>query len=465
MRRRKSLIVTDRPAQPRSRKSFAALGRGFALALVSLLVLGFGASPSQAARYASIVIDVDTGRVLHNKDGDVVAHPASLTKMMTLYMLFDAMRDGKVKLNTRMPVSARAEGQTPTKLGLRQGQTIAVEDAIKALVVRSANDVATVVAEFLGGTEVNFATMMTQRARALGMSKTTFRNASGLHNPAQVSTARDMATLSIALRRDFPQHYHYFNTRSFRWGGQTIHSHNRVLGQYRGADGLKTGFIRASGFNLASSATRNGRTLVGVVFGGQTAAWRDQHMISLLDRGFASAGVMATLPRPLPKPDPLLASASPDASTLVPTPPAAALAPVAAPAHVDVARPTLLEPVAPSVSEPGAIAALPGGPTTGPVTGPANPAPRTWGIQVGAFSAFDSASSQATKAATRLRQEVPGLQAAVTSVRSDNGMIYRARVIGLSSESAARDACSRLGRWDGGCVVVRPDGMDLALIR
>ena len=239
------------------------------VATIMVLALAFVSLPAQASdRYASIVIDADTGRVLHSSNPDKQLYPASLTKMMTLYMLFEALEEGRVSPDTRMRVSQRAAGQTPSRLGIPAGSSITVDMAIKVLVVRSANDIATVVAEHLGGSETTFARQMTERARRLGMASTTFRNASGLPNTGQISTARDMARLAVALRRDFPQHFHYFQTTTFRYGGQTYNTHNRVLTSYRGATGMKTGYIRASGFNLVTTATRNGTTLVGVVFGG-----------------------------------------------------------------------------------------------------------------------------------------------------------------------------------------------------
>ncbi|KJS36741.1 MAG: hypothetical protein VR70_13680 [Rhodospirillaceae bacterium BRH_c57] len=414
------------------------------------------ASPA-LARYASIVIDVESGRVLYARNADTRKHPASLTKMMTLYMLFEAMEKGKANLKTRLPVSARATGQPPTKLGLRQGDSIAVEDAIKALVTRSANDVAVVVAEFLGGSEVNFASMMTKRAHGLGMTNTTFRNASGLPNAAQLSTARDMATLAIALRRDYPQRYHFFGITSFQWAGKTIRSHNHVLRKYEGADGLKTGYINASGFNVATSARRNGRNLVGVVFGGKTSGWRDRHMMTLLDNGFQTASMMAALPSPGRKPDAaserLLASiAENPTDALPPDDPD------------DIVR---IMPAGKPAS--GATAATSGTAVTtatAALTVPmATQAISTWGVQVGAFSAFTSASEQAARAARMLQGAAPESHAAVTPLEGESGMIYRARVLGLTSESDARAACNRLRSIDTKCVVVPPDNIDVALIR
>ncbi len=444
--------VTERFAPIRPRFPGSSFGLGVLVALLSVVLMAATASPA-LARYASIVIDVESGRVLYARNADTRKHPASLTKMMTLYMLFEAMEKGKANLKTRLPVSARATGQPPTKLGLRQGDTIAVEDAIKALVTRSANDVAVVVAEFLGGSEVNFASMMTKRAHGLGMKNTTFRNASGLPNSAQLSTARDMATLSIALRRDHPQHYHFFGITSFQWAGQTIRSHNHVLRKYEGADGLKTGYINASGFNVATSARRNGRNLVGVVFGGKTSGWRDRHMMTLLDNGFQTATMMASLPTPGRKPDPtserLLASIAENPTDALPPDDPADVVSI-----IPAAKPVLGTATTAATT---ATAAL-----TVPM---ATQAISTWGVQVGAFSAFTSASEQAARAARMLQGAAPESHAAVTPLEGDGGMIYRARVLGLTSENDARAACSRLRSIDTNCVVVPPDDIDVALIR
>ena len=263
------------------------IGRPLMLPAALLIACLVGLRPEAAlAKYASLVADADSGRILHSVNADTRNYPASLTKMMTLYMVFDALDRGRITPGTKLRVSSRAAKQPPSKLGLRTGQTITVENAILALVTKSANDVAVVVAEGLGGSEARFARMMTERARALGMTRTTFKNASGLPNKGQLSTARDMALLAIALLRHFPHHYRKFSTKTFAYKGQRYRNHNRLLGTYPGVDGIKTGYIRASGFNLVASARRNGRRLVGVVFGGKSSASRNAHMTDLLDDGF-----------------------------------------------------------------------------------------------------------------------------------------------------------------------------------
>jgi D-alanyl-D-alanine carboxypeptidase len=252
------------------------------VAAISLSVLV--ASPAYAgARPASIVIDVRTGEVMTSEDPDGLRYPASLTKMMTLYMVFDALESGRISLNSRVPVSRHAAAQAPSKLGVRAGQTFTVEQGILALVTRSANDCATAFAEFLGGTEPRFGKMMTSKARALGMNRTVYYNANGLPDPRQVTTARDQARLGIALRKHFPEYYGYFSTRSFKYGRQVIGNHNRLLGKVQGVDGIKTGYTRAAGFNLVTSAQVNGRSVVGVVLGGTSGSQRDAKMRRLIE--------------------------------------------------------------------------------------------------------------------------------------------------------------------------------------
>lgn len=239
--------------------------------------------PLQSEKYAAIVVDANTGRVLFEKNSRDARYPASLTKMMTLYLLFEALDADRVSLDTQIPVSAYAAKRPPSKIGFKPGQTIDVRSAILALAVRSANDVAAAVGEYLGGSEERFAAMMTAKARALGMQSTTFRNASGLPDEGQHTTAHDMAILGMALRRHFPHHYHYFSNREFTFAGKVIRGHNNLLGKVVGADGLKTGYIRASGFNLVTSVGRGGRRIVAVVMGGETAKSRDAHMEELIE--------------------------------------------------------------------------------------------------------------------------------------------------------------------------------------
>lgn len=271
---------------------FSCVLTGFVLTGSVLTSLVF-VHPALARQEAAYVIDASTNEVLHANNADAQIHPASLTKMMTLYLLFDALSHGDIRLGTEMHVSRRAANQQPSRLGLPSGQTISVRDAIGALIIKSANDVATVVAETLGGTEAQFAIQMTAKGRQLGMASTTFRNASGLHDRQQVSTARDMARLGRALFEHFPQYYGYFSAVEFRYGDRTYTTHNNLVTDYDGADGIKTGYVRASGFNVVTSARKGGRRLIGVVIGGENARTRDRRMHRLLDASFALATARA----------------------------------------------------------------------------------------------------------------------------------------------------------------------------
>ncbi|RYX94929.1 MAG: peptidase M15 [Bradyrhizobiaceae bacterium] len=251
--------------------------------------------------FATIMVDGNSGAVLQATNPDALRHPASLTKIMTLYMLFEKLEQGKLSLDSEMDVSQHASMQSPTKLGLRPGQTLRVEDAIKGLVTRSANDAAVVIAEAIAGDEDDFAKAMTRKARALGMSRTVYRNASGLPDDAQVTTARDQSVLGRAIQDRFPRYYRYFATASFNFRGKNIRNHNRLIGSVEGVDGIKTGYTRASGFNLVSSMKRGNRHLVGVVLGGRSGGSRDAAMRTLLadnlDKGATRRTVAAITER------------------------------------------------------------------------------------------------------------------------------------------------------------------------
>ena len=249
------------------------------------------AQPQANPKYSAFVVDGDTGKILYQEDADKLRYPASLTKMMTLYLLFEALENRKLWLSTKLRVSIYAASQPSTNLSMQPGDSISVEDAILGIVIKSANDAAVVVAETIGGSEDNFARLMTKRARQLGMKNTVFRNASGLHDPRQLTTAKDMALLGIALKKHFPQYFQYFSRKSFTYNGEYYNGHNRVMESYPGADGLKTGYVRASGFNLVTTASRRGTSLVGVVMGGRTQPSRDAQMVRLLDDGFQKAAL------------------------------------------------------------------------------------------------------------------------------------------------------------------------------
>ncbi|MGI4809747.1 MAG: D-alanyl-D-alanine carboxypeptidase family protein, partial [Janthinobacterium lividum] len=241
-------------------------------------------------RYSSIVVDERSGQIISAANADEYRFPASLTKMMTIYMVFEAIRDRQLSFSDAVPVSSWAASMPPTKLGLVPGTTLSVEQAIMGLVTKSANDAAAALGELLGGDEDRFAQLMTTRAHALGMSRTTFRNASGLPDWGQVTTARDLATLARHLIQDFPQYYHYFSTPSFVFRGRFVPNHQTMLRSYAGADGLKTGYTEASGYNVVTSALRGDVRLIGVVMGASNGWERDQHMTALLDQGFMRMG-------------------------------------------------------------------------------------------------------------------------------------------------------------------------------
>ena len=297
----------------------------FLIVFCTILILGFAGDADAAKkkkkasnavenpRYSALVMDSLTGEILMARNADSIRHPASLTKMMTLYMLFEAVDQGRVRMSDRIQISSHAAGMPPSKLGLPAGSSIRVDDAVKALVTESANDISAAIGEKISGSEKRFASAMTSRAHKLGMSRTTFRNASGLPDPQQVTTARDMARLAQALLSDFPQHYHYFGIRNFEYRGRNHGNHNRLLGQYPGLDGIKTGYINASGFNLVASAKQNNRRLIGVVFGGRSWRSRNDHMVKLLDQGFLEIGRRKNMVQE--------ASLSPAANAPIPLPP------------------------------------------------------------------------------------------------------------------------------------------------
>jgi D-alanyl-D-alanine carboxypeptidase len=264
---------------------------GFVAALFTI-----SGGPSHAAPYADIVVDANSGTVLHSTNPDAQRHPASLTKIMTLYLLFEQLEAGKLKLDSPLQVSKEAAGQMPTKLGLKPGSTLAVEDAIKGMVTRSANDAAVVVAEAIAGDEDAFAKLMTRKAQALGMSRTIYKNASGLPDSGQITTARDQSTLGRAVQERFPRYYKYFSIRTFVFRGQSIGNHNNLLGRVEGVDGIKTGYVNASGFNLVTSVHRGNRYLVAVVMGGSSAGSRDAKMRDLISDKIAQASVKRTAP-------------------------------------------------------------------------------------------------------------------------------------------------------------------------
>ncbi|MES0167685.1 D-alanyl-D-alanine carboxypeptidase [Mesorhizobium sp. M0027] len=252
------------------------------------------AVPAPPQKYAAMVIDAGTGKTLFEVNSTALRYPASLTKMMTLYLLFEALDQGRISKETQIPVSDNAARQPPTKLRFRRGETIDVDSAIRAIVVKSANDVAVAVAEYLGGSEEAFAGMMTAKARQIGMSSTVFRNASGLPDGDQHTSARDMAVLGMALHARFPQHFHYFSESDFMFRGRLVRGHNDMLGRVRGVDGIKTGYIRASGFNIVTSYNADGHRLIIVVMGADSARQRNDHVETLIQRSLSTGTANAT---------------------------------------------------------------------------------------------------------------------------------------------------------------------------
>jgi D-alanyl-D-alanine carboxypeptidase len=424
--------------------------------------------------FSAISVDARTGKVLSSVDPDGRRHPASLTKMMTLYLVFEDLKAGKIKLDSPIRISARAARMQPSKLGVKPGTEITVELAIKALVVKSANDVAAGVGETLGGTEAAFAERMTRTARSLGMSRTVFRNASGLPDPAQVTTARDMATLGLRLQRDFPQYYHYFRTMAFTYAGHTTATHNRLLGKYAGTDGIKTGYIKASGFNLTTSAKRGDKRIVGVVLGGASGSSRNAYMRKMLDKAFPKCVGGKTIAA-------LAGSSTGAIDPLAAAMAEAAQSPTVEPVDVatvstDKTKPVLSQKeqtpqiieatlVSSSLPEklpfevkPEAKQADVNAATKKPAASKkvaTLPDDAAWNIQIGAYATKQDAALRLTKLRTDGPAELRGKPAFTVTVQKGDKTTYRARFSGLT-EKAAREACQELVRKNTSCYVVAP---------
>lgn len=424
--------------------------------MIVLVAATMGAcAPAMAwanSKYSAIVVDARTGKTLYEASADEARFPASLTKMMTLYLTFEAISSGKISKNTPVPFSARAAAESPTKLGVRAGGSVSVETAVLSLVTRSANDSATALAELLGGSVENFSRMMTAKARSLGMAGTNFRNANGLPDPNQRTTARDMSKLGIALREHFPQYYAYFSVRSFRYGKQDIANHNRLLGRVKGVDGIKTGYTRASGFNLVSSVSDGNRRVVGVVMGGTSGAARDNQMAELLatylPKASTSGGgqLIARSATPVTSPAAAFASVMLPRQN-IPTPdsrPQAAQA-LASAGAVPVRRP------AKSVPTPEAVIQAYATPTeeVDPVSTAS--VPSGWVIQVA--SSPSAAEAQAlldstTKQASKVLASAAGY---TVPFQKDGQTYYRARYGGFESKDAAWNACTALKKQKIAC--------------
>lgn len=434
-----------------------------------LLVAAVWSAPAAAREEASILLDYRTGAVLAARNADQSVIPASLTKMMTLYLTFRAVAAGQLDLSSRLKVSSRAAGMPPTKLGLRAGDTIRVEDAILGLVTRSANDAASVLAEGLGGSEDRFALAMTRTARKLGMTRTVFRNASGLPNGEQRTTARDLVKLASRLINDYPGYYRYFSSSSFSYRGRNYSNHNRLLAAYPGMDGLKTGYTRASGFNLAASAVRGGRRLVAVVIGGRSAGIRDATMVALLDRGFERApgqpagqvevaqlqpdrrqAVVATAAK---GPEIVLASletTASDAMIAVPSArPERAAKPIAAATSAKRSGKAAKKTAKASAKSKAKTVAK-----HAPERGP-------YGVQVGAFRAAPQARTAMKQAMKRAPDLLRGTFAKVGAQQVRNKPLFKATLVGLSRRDAEA-ACKQLKKQKQDCMVIQAGTLKVA---
>ncbi len=431
----------------------------FPVLLACVVVIQTG-QPAQAnPRYAAIVYDVKSGEVLFSRNADARRYPASITKVMTLYIVFEELEAGRLSLDTPMRVSQNAANQVPSKVGVRPGTTITVRDAIGVLVTRSANDVSVVVAEHIGGSVQAFAERMTRTARSIGMHNTTYRNPHGLPNSEQVTTARDIVKLGLAVQRRFPQYYHFFGMRSYTYAGTTYRNHNRLLGQMAGIDGLKTGFIRASGFNLLANLRRDGKHLIGVVMGGRTGATRNAHMREILSNALPQARSgphLALASAPLPRPRPLATRSplSPAARTA-----AAVLMPsTVVPATVVRAGPSRPAREAEDASVE-AIAYAPQQEEAGSAEAAIDeiaPAERDggWTIQIGAFNSEELAKRTLDRAQGQVPDALTGTSPFTETVNSNGTTLWRARFAGFQQHDAEA-ACAALERADFACFAVR----------
>jgi len=450
---------------------FAAFSTSaFQLLVLIGIALSLGSAPAAAnPKYAGIVIDAKTGKTLYANDADELRYPASLTKMMTLYMVFEALERGAIKLDTRVKFSANAAKEPPTKLGVGAGRSITVEQVIYSLVTKSANDASTAIAEHLGGTEAKFASQMTAKARSLGMSRTTFRNAHGLPNSQQTTTARDMATLGIALREHYPRQYKYFSTRSFTFGKTRMGNHNRLLGAVRGVDGIKTGYTRASGFNLVSSVIDRDRSIVAVVMGGRTGASRNAQMKDLIARYLPKASTrgngnliargrmtsmsVAVASLELPKVGPVPSQRHEGNQRLAfayaaPTPEpvvgrkALVNSLIAQKVAIPTPAPAVVPPMPVQVAANEAV-----DPVTTASTGPRG----GWVIQIAAMPDRNAAVALLAQAQGAGGSTLSGAEPFTMAYAKGNEQLYRARFGGFDGQAAATRACATLKKKGYAC--------------
>ncbi|MDH5187934.1 MAG: D-alanyl-D-alanine carboxypeptidase [Rhodospirillaceae bacterium] len=391
-------------------RALARTSNAVALLFMAVFFVFSIGSGDAHAKYASLIIDANSGEVLHSVNSDTRNYPASLTKMMTLYLMFESIDEGRLRFDDKIVFSRRAARQPSSKMGIAAGKSISVKDAILSIAIKSANDVATAVAEHMGGTERKFALMMTAKARALGMKNTTFRNASGLPHRAQLSTARDLSKLAIALYRDYPQYYGVFSQAKFVLNGKSHKTHNTLLTSYEGTDGIKTGYIRASGFNLVTSVNRGDRRLVGVVLGGNSAKERNKHMTTLLNKSFAKLDQ-----------------------------------------RVAANNAENIKPINPKTQSVGAQKNDWAAKTT--VT-PRN-GQTVWGVQVGVYKQRQPAVDIAAKAIGLAPSYLAKGEIVISPLYKKNGnLLYRARVVGVEKRSAYR-ACNFLEKKKMDCLEVK----------
>lgn len=426
----------------------------FLCALTMMSVAATGGIAS-AAPYAALVMDARTGEVFHSRSADRRLHPASLTKMMTLYLAFEAVRDGRISLNQKVRISRHAARQVPSKIGLRAGRRYTIRDLIRATAVKSANDAAVALGEAIAGSEQAFAQQMTARARQLGMSRTTFKNASGLTARGQLSTARDMAALGRALFYDFPEYYNLFGRKTTVAAGKTIYATNRrLLGSYRGADGIKTGYTNAAGYNLVSSAERGSERIIAVVFGGKSSRWRNARIAELLDLGFRKAPTYAKVRRwptvvvassPAPRPRPVQGEPAPS---------------LIAQAGDTLAN-AIVSKAAAATREPGSRFAPMRSPLPNVRPGTKRVAEarltdeEAWSVQIGVFANEEIAIAELASAAL---SDISGLDSAgreVEETKLRSGQYYRARLTGLEADKA-KSACKALKNRGKDCLAVAP---------
>ncbi len=438
----------------------------FTAIFAAIVVLYLTTTTADARQYSAFVMDARNGEVLHSRNADTRLHPASLTKMMTLYLVFEAVEAGRLRLDQKFTISKRAAAQPPSKIGWRRGQKVSLRTLIRAAAVKSANDSATALAEAVSGSEWKFAQAMTAKARSLGMSRTTFKNASGLTAKGHLSTARDMATLGRRLFYDFPDYYNLFSRNSVQINGRTFLATNRrFVKGYKGADGIKTGYTRAAGFTLVGSAERGDVRIVASVFGGRTGRTRDKEMMRLLDLGFnrakrhAQPVIVLKSPAPSARPAKIYASAESliamgarnIGEAIVPSAQAAIGPPIRAPRYSPAPLPRPSAKTAGTSTRPNMIVA--GSP---PEQGDGARELLAWAVQVGAYRYESQAAARLAAAQPSDARRINEADELITVARSGAAPIYRARFVGFSDERDARSACAELARHDIDCAVVPP---------